>query len=161
MWSLIPWKQNQQNTGGLTTAEPFEREFSRIRNDFDRLLHSMWSGLPAFDSNHLFDRALSLDIDETDTHYLAHIEAPGFEVGDFEVQAYGDRLVVKAEHKEESENGKQGRHYRYGKLQRYFALPAGAQAEQIEARYRNGVLELEIPKGEEAQKGKRITVKSA
>ena len=36
----IPWKKNGNNL----TAEPFEREFSRIRNEFDSLLSRLWSG---------------------------------------------------------------------------------------------------------------------
>ena len=47
MWNLIPWKKNGGD-GGALAAEPFEREFSRIRNDFDSLMQRMWSGFPGF-----------------------------------------------------------------------------------------------------------------
>jgi HSP20 family molecular chaperone IbpA len=162
MWNLIPWKKNQQPSNTTLTTEPFEREFSRIRDDFDRLLHSMWSGAPMFDRSldRLFDQRWGLDVEDTDTHYVARMEAPGFEVDDFDVQTIGNQLVVKAEHKE-SQNGKNGSSYRYGRLHRSIPLPDGAEPDQVEARYHSGVLELQIPKGKESQHTKRIAVKAA
>lgn len=159
MWNLIPWKKNQAgNGGGTMTAEPFEREFSRIRDDFDHLLQRVWSGSPLL-NDRLFDH-LGLDLDETETHFVARIDAPGFEVEDFNVHVSGNNLVVKAERKE-SQNGKKGSSYRYGSFYRTLSLPQGSETEQIDARYHNGVLELMIPKGKEAQNVKRIAVKAA
>jgi len=156
MWNLIPWKKETGN-GGALTAEPFEREFSRIRNEFDSLLQRMWSGLPAF-SDDFFESRWGLDVEETDTHYVARVAAPGFELGDFDVYVSGSNLIMKAEHKE-SQEGKNGSRYRYGKFQRSIPLPDGVKQDQIEAQYRSGVLELKIPKGEQTQ-AKRITVKA-
>ena len=70
----------------------------------------------------------------------------------------GNNLVIKAEHKA-TEEGKNGSSYRYGKLQRSVPLPEGAQTEKIDASYRNGILELKIPKGKETH-AKRITEKA-
>lgn len=155
MWGLIPWKRNEG--GGLAVADPFEREFSRIRNEFDSLLSRMWNEWPGMEGE--FGR-FGLELDETDTHYVAHVTAPGFEAGDFDVQVRGNQLVVKAEHKEEHKeegNGRSG--YRFGRIQRTITLPHGAETDKIEANYRAGILELRIPKGQEVQ-GKRVEVKS-
>ena len=114
MWNLIPWKQESGN-GGLTTAEPFEREFSRIRDEFDSLMRRMWGGVPGTGED-FFESRWGMDVEETDTHYIAHVPAPGFELKDFDVFVSGNHLVVKAEHKE-SEEGKNGRRQRYGKFQ--------------------------------------------
>jgi HSP20 family protein len=156
MWSLIPWKKDNQ--GGTLTAEPFEREFTRIRNEFDNLLQRMWGGLSAFGDD-FFESRWGLDVDETETHYVARVPAPGFELGDFDVYVSGNHLVVKAEHKQ-SENEKNGSHYRYGRIQRTIPLPEGIEHDKINARYHNGMLELEIPKGQASQ-AKRIAVKAA
>jgi HSP20 family protein len=156
MWNLIPWKKDNGN-GGLVTADPFEREFSRVRNDFEGLLQRMWSGLPML-SEDFFESRWGLDVDETDTHYIARIPAPGFELADFDVYVSGNHLVIKAEHKE-SQEGKNGSSYRYGKFQRTVPLPEGAVHEQIDAQYRSGILELKIPKGQQTQ-AKRIPVKA-
>ena len=156
MWSLMPWKQNNTSQNRSLTAEPFEREFLRIRDDFDRLLQSMWGGNGA-ELSQLF---MGSGLEETETHYVFEMEAPGFEAGDFDVQTSGDRVIVKAERKA-SEDAKHGRRYSYGSLQRSFTLPQGARKDEIEAQYRNGILELRIPKNPEAQHVKKIAVKAA
>jgi len=156
MWNLIPWKKNGGD-GGALAAEPFEREFSRIRNDFDSLMQRMWSGFPDL-NDEFFERRLGLDVEETDTAYVASMPAPGFELGDFDVHVSGNHLVVKAERKQE-ENGKNGSSYRYGRFQRTIPLPDGAKHDEIDACYKSGILKLTIPKGEQSQ-AKRITVKA-
>jgi HSP20 family protein len=86
-------------------------------------------------------------------------DAPGFEPDEFDVQISGNQLILKAEHKEEQVEG-ETRGYRYGRLYRTVPLPAGVVEDKIAATYRNGVLELHLPKGEQA-KGRRIDVKGA
>ena len=157
MWNLIPWKTSDVG-GGLSTNDPFEREFSRIRNDFDTLFQRMWGvdggtdRLPA-----RWDQ--SLDVDETDSHYIVRVAAPGFETDDIDVQVSGNQLLVKAERKQ-SEDGKNGSRQFYGKVQRMVTLPQGIDADQIEADFRNGLLEVKVPKGKESLT-KKINVKSA
>jgi HSP20 family protein len=156
MWNLIPWKTNDAS-GGLMTADPFDREFSRIRNEFDSLLERMWSGFPAL-SEGFFESRWGLDVDETDSHYIARVPAPGFELSDFDVYVSGNNLVVRAEHRDSQEgNGRSS--YRFGKLQRMIPLPDGGLSDQIDAQYRSGILELKIPKGQQSE-AKRITVKA-
>jgi HSP20 family protein len=159
MWNLIPWKKD---SGGTMTADPFEREFSRLRDDFDSLLSRVWGGgFPA--SDQFFESRWGLEIEETDTHYVAHVPAPGFEIGEFDVHVSGNHLVVKAEHKESSGNGNGKGHgarmQRYGKFQTTIPLPEGVERDQIDAQYKNGILEVRIPKGQPGQ-SKRIAVKS-
>jgi len=161
MWNLIPWKKN--GLGGALTAAPFEREFSRIRSDFDSLFDRMWNQWPPGDD--WFDGRLNdgmgsgLDFDESETHYVVNVTAPGFEPGDFDVSVRGKQLAIKAERKE-SQNGNGGSSYRYGRIQRIIPLPDGAQTDLIEAQYKAGILSLTFPKGAETQP-KRIPVKSA
>lgn len=156
MWNLIPWKKNGGD-GGALAAEPFEREFSRIRNDFDSLMQRMWSGFPGF-SDEFFESRWGLDVEESNTHYVASMAAPGFELSDFDVHVSGNHLVVKAERQQE-EKGKNGSTVRYGKFQRSIPLPDGTKHDEIEACYKSGILELKIPKGKHSH-AKRITVKA-
>jgi HSP20 family protein len=156
MWGLIPWKSNKHN-GGLMTADPIDREFSRLRDDFDHLLTRMWGGSPTIER--LLGEHWGLDLEETDSHYVARLEAPGFDVDDFEVKTSGRYLVVKAERKDEKKD-KNGSSYRYGRFERSLALPEDADVEQIDAHYHAGILELKVPKGKEARNVKRISVKS-
>jgi HSP20 family protein len=158
MFSLIPWKKSDR--GGTLTTDPFERDFNRIRNEFDSLLTRMWSGLPAFGDDFFENRAgWSVDVDETDTHYTMRIPAPGFEVENFDVQISGNQLIVRAERKDAQDNKNGGSAYRYGHLQRMIALPDSVETDKIDASYHSGILELKIPKGKESQ-AKRIEVRA-
>ena len=157
MWSLMPWKKDSGESQTLM-ADPVEREFSRLRSDFDSLVSRMWNDFPGFGKESFAGR-WGMDVEETDSHFIAHVAAPGFEPGEFDVSVSGDHLVVKAEHKE-SEKANGGSSFRYGKVQHMLPLPKGVQSEQVEACYRNGVLDLKIPKGEEMP-AKRIEVKAS
>src|SRR5262245_49674112 len=103
MWSLTPWKKSG-GSGGMFAGEPFEREFSRIRNEFDSLFNRMWSGFP-FGGESEREIGWGMELDETETHFVARVPAPGFEIADFDVHVSGNHLIVKAEHKEESKEG--------------------------------------------------------
>lgn len=159
MWNLIPWKKNEGTGGGLMTTDPFEREFSRIRNEFDSLLQRMWGSGADFEDFPMSTLSNGLSTDETESHFIVRVAAPGFEVGDFDVHVSGNYLVIKAERKQ-SEDGKNGSRQFYGKVQRMIMLPKGIEPEQIEANYRNGLLEVKVPKGKESLV-KKIAVKSA
>lgn len=154
MWNLIPWKKNDNNL----TAEPFEREFSRIRNEFDSLLSRMWSGQPAFGDEFFDTSRWGLDVEDTEDHFLVSIAAPGFELSDFDVRVSGNRLMVKAERKQ-SQEGRNGTSLRFGRFQQTIPLPEGAVQDQIDACYKSGILQLKIPKGQQSA-AKRITVKA-
>jgi HSP20 family protein len=158
MWNLIPWKKPNGN-GGALAVEPFEREFNRIRDEFDSLLSRMWSGMPAFGDGLENRFGWGPEVEETDSHYVARLPAPGFEIGDFDVHVAGNHLVVKAERKESQEAKNGGAAYRYGRVQQMIPLPEGTDADQIDANYRNGVLELKLPKGKESH-ARRITIKA-
>lgn len=170
MWrNLIPWKNpwkklsvragepSRREEEGALTTDLFEQEFARLRREFDRLVERMWGGLSLFDED-FFRSPWGVDYEETDTHYVARVAAPGFEPDEFDVQVRGDSLIIQAEHKE-SQESKDGSSFRYGRLQRAIPLPEPVEPEQIDARYHQGVLELRIPKAQPSQT-KRIPVKA-
>jgi HSP20 family protein len=157
MWNMIPSKKDSGERS--LTADPIEREFARLRSDFDSLVSRMWNDFPGFGKEAFAGNRWGMDVEETDSHYIAHVAAPGFDVNDFDVNVSGDQLVVKAEHKE-TNGGNGGSSFRYGKVQHMLPLPKGVAAEQVEASYHNGILDLKIPKGEQSQ-AKRIEVKAS
>jgi HSP20 family protein len=71
---------------------------------------------------------------------------------------HGNQLVIKAERKDTQED-KEGSRQFFGKVQRVVSLPQGVRSEEVEANYRNGLLEVRIPKGKEAEV-KKIAVKA-
>jgi HSP20 family protein len=74
------------------------------------------------------------------------------------VQVSGQWLVIDAERKQEGDGTNGFRNER--RFQRSVTLPVGVDADKVEARYRNGVLEPHLPKTEEARR-RRIQVKTA
>ena len=157
MWNLIPWKTSEVGKG-LATTDPVEREFSRIRNDFDSLFERIWG--PDGGPGRLAGRLdQNLEIDETDSHYIVRVAAPGFAADEIDVQVSGNQLLIKAERKR-SEEDKNGSRRFYGKVQRMVMLPQGTDADRIEADFRNGLLEVKVPKGAESL-SKKITVNAA
>ncbi|MDH4051232.1 MAG: Hsp20/alpha crystallin family protein, partial [Rubrivivax sp.] len=80
---------------------------------------------------------------------LVRLEAPGLRKGDFDIQVAGDILVVRGEKRFERERV-EGRwrmlQCAYGAFERRVRLPAAVRGDEAQARYRNGVLKIELPK---------------
>ena len=91
---------------------------------------------------------------------MFHADLPGFEPGDFDVKLSGNSLTVRAEHRHQQEDEKSGASYHYGSYSRTVTLPHGVDQDKIDARYHSGVLEVHLPKTEQAR-GKRIEVNAS
>ena len=95
--------------------------------------------------------------------YEISLELPGVDADDIDVSLEGGHLTVKGEKRFEREE--QGRTYffserEYGAFQRSFRLPADAQADDITADFKNGVLVLTVPKsGPPKDRAKRIEIR--
>jgi HSP20 family protein len=75
-------------------------------------------------------------------------DLPGIDPKDVEVVVEGNRLTVRGQRKAEHEGAAEGyghREVQYGSFVRSFTIPEGVKAEEIQAKYHNGVLELSIP----------------
>jgi len=102
-----------------------------------------------------------VDLYEEKDEIVAKVELPGMEKDDIEVNIIDHRLTVKGEKKKEKEI-KEENFYRsersYGSFIRALDLPKEVQAEKAQASFKAGVLEIRLPKTEEAKK-KEIKVK--
>ena len=105
--------------------------------------------------------APALDISERKDAYLVTVELPGLKPEDLDITMEDGLLTIQGERQFTSESSEQQFHRverRYGAFRRSITLPAQVQAEQIEASFDNGVLQIVVPKMEEA-KPKRIQVR--
>ena len=105
--------------------------------------------------------APALDISERKDAYLVTVELPGLKPEDLDITMEDGLLTIKGERQFTAESSEQQFHRverRYGAFRRSITLPAQVQAEQIEASFDNGVLQIVVPKMEEA-KPKRIQVR--
>jgi HSP20 family protein len=105
--------------------------------------------------------APALDISERKDAYLVTVELPGVEPDDLEITMEDGLLTIQGERHFAHDSSEQQFHRverRYGAFRRAITLPAQVQAEQIQASFDNGVLQIVVPKMEEA-KPKRIQVR--
>src|SRR5215204_3237978 len=75
-------------------------------------------------------------------------DLPGIDPKDVEVTVEGNRLTLRGQRKAEHEGSEEGylhREVQYGTFIRSFTIPEGVKAEEIQAKYHNGVLELSVP----------------
>jgi len=103
----------------------------------------------------------AVDIEEDDNGYKFYVELPGLEKDDVKISFKDDILNIKGEKKlEKKEDNKNYHCYerRHGKFERSFRLHSDIIVDKIDASFKNGVLNLELPKAEIA-KPKEIEVK--
>ena len=141
----------------LIKWRPF-RELNLMRREIDRLMDRFFD----FDKE-LFDTELwapEIDISETEDEYVVKADIPGINEKDLSVTLSGGNLTIKGERKEEKEEKKKHFHRierRYGSFQRTIALPGEVDENKITAEYKDGVLEIHLPKTEKS-KPKEIKV---
>lgn len=103
----------------------------------------------------------SVNIKETKEGFEVKVAAPGFDKNDFKLELNHDVLTISSEKQAENETKEDEqytrREYCYSSFKRSFVLPDSADAEKINAEYKNGILDITIPKKEEAKpKDKRV-----
>lgn len=97
------------------------------------------------------------DVTETAGELRLKFDLPGMKADDIEVQLHGNVLTVSGERKEEKEEKGQLCHRlerRHGAFSRTITLPCAVVEDKVDAKYRDGVLCLTIPKTEEARSRK-------
>ena len=141
MFGMLPFERGNDNT--FDTFDKF------MRNFFD---HSNTS-LPAFRT----------DIRDAGDKFILEAELPGFEKEDIKLDLKDGILTISAEHNENNDQKDEKGNYirrerRYGSFSRSFDL-TGIDENGITAAYKNGVLELSLPKAVPAvPEAKRISI---
>lgn len=103
----------------------------------------------------------STDIFETKDEYVFKLEVPGMTKDNIEIEFKDDTLIIKGEKKEENQVKKEDYHRierTCGSFTRSFNIPKNVDEKKIDASMKDGILELRIPKKEEA-KAKAIPIK--
>jgi HSP20 family protein len=96
----------------------------------------------------------SVDIHETEGSFELTADLPGFDAKDVDVSVQENTLTIRGERKREEIKEDETVHRverEYGVFERSFTLPRSADAENIQAKYKDGVLSLTVPKREEAK----------
>lgn len=103
----------------------------------------------------------AVDIRETDDAIVVHAELPGIKKEDISVDVRDGILSISGERKYEKETNEENVHRierSYGRFFRSFSLPQTVDVNRVDARMKDGVLEIRLPKTEHA-KPKAIEIK--
>ncbi|MEA5051266.1 MAG: Hsp20/alpha crystallin family protein [Oscillospiraceae bacterium] len=125
MFELMPFEKRRDNAMMNRFFDDFEKSFFE-------------SPMSAFRT----------DIKDNGDNYVIEAELPGFNKEDISIDVQNDVLTVSAQHSEEKKEDKDNYVHRersWGSFSRSFDV-TGIDTEKIKAAYKNGVLELELPK---------------
>jgi len=145
----------------LIRWDPFD-DLASLRESMDKLFEEFFTRRP--------DRIRApvvwqpaIEAYETDGDVVVRAELPGIDPKQVEISVTEDTLTLKGEAKSEQEEKKRNyyrRELRYGSFVRSIALPSGVQGDKASASYKNGILEIRVPKSERA-KPKTVKVEVA
>lgn len=155
-----------QRTGGLVPFEDIDRWFDEMSRRFDELFSRRWLSpfermLPSFPELRApFEgRMPKVDLIDRDTDVVIRVELPGVAKEDLDVSMTEDNVTIRASMRREEKEEK-GEYYRRelssGEFQRTLRLPTAVKGDQAKATFKDGILELVLPKVEQA---KRKTIK--
>ncbi|OUL29907.1 heat-shock protein [Nostoc sp. RF31YmG] len=105
-------------------------------------------------------RAIAAELHETEEAVHLKLELPGIEAKDVDIEVTENAVKVVAERKEETKtdkNGKTRSEFYYGKFQRVIPLTARIQNTNVKAEYKDGILNLTLPKTEQ-EKNKVVKI---
>lgn len=161
--SLTPWRRP---SASLTRGE--SSPLASLQREMNRLFEEMspsgplsfWRGtaLGAFDP--------SMDVRDTNGEIEVTVELPGLTEKDVNVTLSPDAtaLTIRGEKKQVKERREESLYQSersYGMFQRTIPLPMPVEADKVTASFKNGILEIRLPKNEESQRNaRRIDIKA-
>ena len=155
---LVPDKRGQSNVPVRRAGDAFD-----VFDNFSRFFESFFSDsrTPTLWNNDLkWSYTPRVDIRETDAAYQLSAELPGLDEKDVEVNLDNGILKISGEKRsDKEEKGEDRNYYRrersYGRFERSFHLPDGIKPDKVEAHYKNGILDVTVPKSETAKSSMR------
>jgi HSP20 family protein len=154
----------------IIRRRPFGSEMTRdivpLRTMMDRLFEHAF--MPSFFEDGRFLGAsgaggwFGADVDEDDDAYHVSCQLPGIDPKDVNISAQGNVLTISGESKRTTPEGRRSvsQESRYGRFERQFGFDTPVDANKAEASYRDGILEITLPKAE-THKPRAIQIKQA
>lgn len=144
----------------LIRWDPFD-DLASLRESMDKLFEDLITRAPRGQAMTAWQPAV--EVFETESDVVVRAELPGVDPKQVDITATDDAITIKGEARAEQED--KGRNYvrrelRYGSFVRTLALPDGVRGDQAKASFKNGILEIRVPKSERA-KPKSVKVEVA
>ncbi|MDI6715735.1 MAG: Hsp20/alpha crystallin family protein [Actinomycetota bacterium] len=135
------------------------REFIRIQDELSRMFQRVFGA----GKEMAVPWTPLVDVYEKDDRYIVSVELPDVRPEDIDVSVIDNTLRIKGERKHvyeaKPENYVRSERF-YGPFERTIELPMSVKTEEVEATYKDGLLQINLPKVE-VKKGKEIKVKAA
>jgi len=148
MLALMPWRTRTTELlplAGRLIPEGFETLWNRLANR------------PLFELEPTYRWEMTTE--ERENELAVRAELPGFAPDEVRVEMVGNVLTIEAEHRPPAEEAVPRPEREYARVRREMTVPTGINLEAITATYRNGVLEVHLPRTPEATP-RRIEVKA-
>lgn len=147
----------------MTPATKKESFFPSLLSDFfdnDKFFGNRWF------ENEFRQSMPAVNVIENGKEFQIEFAAPGFDKGDFNIDIEGNLLTVSAEKEREEKTADENerftrREFSYNSFSRSFTLPQNVNAENINARYADGILRLAIPKKETSKSNPKREIRIA
>ena len=136
----------------LIRWNPRSNDLTSLRSQMDRLFEDFLTPVPMRQDWAAMTPAV--DVEETPEAYIFRADLPGVDSKNVKVTVNGDTLTLRGERKREEKKieGTLHRFERsYGSFERSFTLGMPVRPDHVKATYKNGVLEIRVPKADEAK----------
>jgi HSP20 family protein len=133
----------------LVRYNPWQ-ELNTVQRQFNRLFDEAM--LPATFVEKTFPKVPAAELQETEDAIHLKLEVPGMEAKDLDVQVTEKAVYISGERKSEAKTEEKGTtksEFYYGKFERVIPLPARIQNTNVTADYKDGILNLTLPKTEQ------------
>jgi HSP20 family protein len=138
MMAIVRWNPN--------------RHWLNLRDEMSRVFEDFFGSATKEGEDVVW--APRVDISETAEEFRVRAELPGVCADCINVDIENNTLIIQGEKQKEETDGQEN-FYRverlYGRFMRSFTLPQRVKADQVKARYKDGILHIAIPKAEEAK----------
>lgn len=149
---------NLRQLSSLPTWSSGFRELEEARRDMERIFDSLTGGTGTRSAGVFPPINVSEDVESV----YVRAELPGIDTSDLDISMENDTLTIAGERKPAREDESISYHRRereWGAFRRSFSLPTRIESSKVEARYRDGILTVVLPKAAEARP-KQISVQA-
>lgn len=155
--------QRQQSMPGLITS-PFSF-MRRFGEGMEQLFADFGvGGLMPRGFNELAAWTPQIELFERENQLVIRADLPGLKADDVQIELRDDSVVIQGERQEEHQEEREGFYSTertYGRFYREIPLPGGADTEEATATFRDGVLEITIPRREGETRGRQLEIQDA
>jgi HSP20 family protein len=155
---LIPWRKRREGREREGDRLPARSTAQEMFRDMMEDFFGEWGEFPAHRGEGRL--APAIDVRETEQEYRVSVELPGMTKDDIELTVDQGRLHVRGEKREEQREEEEDYlrvERSYGSFSRTIPLPSTVEEEDIEASYKDGVLDIHLPKTGQAP-GRRVEI---